>query len=257
MNQSKIAIVTGASRGLGAAIVTRLLQGGYQVYGLSRSKGEETSPNFHFIEIDLRAPENTRVIASRLIIEIAAQSPKEVILINNAGSADPYGCFGDLDFPLVTSVLNTNLLSTTVLMDLFIHHLQQMPARKTILNVSSQSAENPSAGGSIYCAAKSGIEMLTKAIALEQAKKKFPIFAVAFRPGLMDTELQASARALSIEKFPAAPRFRENFERGLLMDPKKVAIKIVSHIVEGDPKSGAIYDVKDFDENEKRIRFCM
>ncbi|MBX9767243.1 MAG: SDR family NAD(P)-dependent oxidoreductase [Bdellovibrionales bacterium] len=257
--KTKVAIITGASKGLGAGIAKALLHEGYQVYGLSRSEAQESSKHFLSISIDLRSPEDVQQKASDIFRKILAQEPTEVLLINNAGSADPYGCFGDLNFSLAQSVLNTNLISAMVFMNEFIRTFQDLAMRKTIINVSSQSAETPSEGGSVYCAAKSALEMLTKTIAIEQSQKQYPITTIAFRPGLMDTELQALARDLPVAKFPAALRFKDNYENGRLADPKEVATKFVTNLIFEKPKSGAIYDIKDFRgiSHYTRVPFCM
>lgn len=243
--QAKVAIITGASKGLGAECAKVLLDEGYRVFGLSRSKGVIGHPNFSFVFVDLRNPEAAQRTVADIFHEIREQTPSEVVLINNAGSADPYGCFGDLDFSLVHSVINTNLISAMLFMDTFIRKFQSIGIRKTIINVSSQSAESPSAGGSVYCAAKSALEMLTKTIAVEQLQKQNPITAVVWRPGLMDTELQAFARSLPVSKFPAAIRFQDNYEKGRLVAPREVARKLVMSLIFESPRSGGTYDVND------------
>jgi NAD(P)-dependent dehydrogenase (short-subunit alcohol dehydrogenase family) len=116
-----------------------------------------------------------------------------------------------------------------------------MPRR--VINVSSAAAQSALPGEAAYCAAKAGIEMLTRVLAAEQQAPSFR--AIAVRPGVMDTDMQAHARAQPPDVMPGAELLRELHREGRLIAPAAASSKIVTRLVLGEVEHGRIYSYRE------------
>lgn len=189
--EGKIAIVTGASRGIGAEIARALARNGAEVVGtyLSGSNHiqelqkeiEEEGGKLHAIQANLSEFEE----AEKLAAEVIAKFGKIDILINNAGITK------DRTFRKMTkadwdAVINVNLNgvfnSTKVVLN---QMLEQNYGR--IINISSIVGLAGAFGQTNYAATKAGILGFTKSLALETASKGITVNAVC--PGYIGTEM--------------------------------------------------------------------
>src|SRR5260221_14482747 len=92
------AIVTGISRGLGAALAAVLIARGYRVIGIGRTGNAALAgEQFHRVDCDLGAPARIAAIVGPALGALAAAKPATVTLINNAAVAWPVGRIGHLD----------------------------------------------------------------------------------------------------------------------------------------------------------------
>jgi 3-oxoacyl-[acyl-carrier protein] reductase len=189
------ALVTGASRGIGAAIARALARAGHEVVLNYRTQHEQAERVLSEIKaaggrallacFDVRDREATGAAIARLL---ADDEPIEV-LVNNAGIAkdNPFPAIPFADWEAVTR--------TTL--DGFYHVTQPlvMPMvrrrRGRIINISSISGVRGNRGQANYAAAKAGLIGATKSLAIELAKRRITVNAVA--PGLIDTEMLADA----------------------------------------------------------------
>ncbi len=198
------ALITGASRGIGAAVAKRLALAGHAVIVNYRSDkvgadevvaeiqqagGEAVAARF-----DVSDPEATRAAMSELLED---ERPIAV-LVNNAGITQ------DAAFPAMKKEQWRSVLSTSL--DGFFHvtHPLVMPMvqRKwgRIINMSSISALRGNRGQTNYAAAKAGILGATRSLALELAKKRITVNAVA--PGLIDTDMIESVPSVVTQQIP-------------------------------------------------------
>jgi 3-oxoacyl-[acyl-carrier protein] reductase len=189
------ALVTGASRGIGAAIARALARAGHEVVLNYRAQHERAELVRSEIEagggrallacFDVRDREATGAAIARLL---ADDEPIEV-LVNNAGIARD-NAFPSIPFADWEAVTRTTL-------DGFYHVTQPlvMPMvrrrRGRIINISSISGVRGNRGQTNYAAAKAGLIGATKSLAIELAKRNITVNAVA--PGLIDTEMVADA----------------------------------------------------------------
>ena len=114
---------------------------------------------------------------------------------------------------------------------------------RRVINVSSGAAQTALAGESVYCVAKAGMEMLTKALAVEQQAPGFR--AIAVRPGVIDTDMQVFARSQSKDVLPSVELFQGFHRDGRLVAPDVVAAKIVGRLVEDDVEHGRTYSYQE------------
>ena len=236
----KLAIITGGSRGLGAALVQLLKQDGYAIKELSRSGRTADS-----ITIDLAEPEQLCNGIAPQFKELATLSWEEVLFINNAGAIFPVGIVSNSSTDEVIRNININYTSAILLMRQFMKAFQSAACPKTIVNISSGAAISNIYGWSLYCGAKAGIEHFVRGVALEQKELPHPIKTLNIGPGIIDTDMQADIRSVSADDFPGVERFRAFKEDGDLRPPEVVA-QAIQTILESNQESGSRHNIQDF-----------
>ncbi|MEJ8568599.1 SDR family NAD(P)-dependent oxidoreductase [Elongatibacter sediminis] len=184
----KVAIVTGASRGLGRAAAVALAEQGVKVLAASRSRSELEQ---------LEAEFDGRIVAcacDMLERESVAALPKTVldefgrldIVVNNAGIA-PAGAFLDQDEAEWDRVMAVNVTAPAVLARTAGRHFVDTGAGK-IINIASTSGLLGKASLVSYSASKGALLQFTKALSAEWAAKGVQVNAIA--PGAFETEAQ-------------------------------------------------------------------
>ncbi|USG62311.1 SDR family oxidoreductase [Sneathiella marina] len=204
----QVILVTGASRGIGAAAAVELAKQGAKLCLSSRSAAA-CSDTLKIIKnaggeafaascdmSDYRAVE-------KLISDTMERYGRMDVLINNAGIVDPIG-------PIATSEPKEWAKNSSVNMlgvyhgtrAVLPHFLDQKSG--TIINISSGAAHGPMEGWSAYCSGKAAVYMLTRATALETESDGIRVFG--FAPGVVDTEMQVAIRASGINPVSQIPR---------------------------------------------------
>jgi benzil reductase ((S)-benzoin forming) len=245
----KYAIITGASKGLGASITKRLLQEGFGIFSISRSESQElrdlaTNSQLFYKHFscdlsDAKSLENTflTIIDNMKQVEIV----DELWVFNNAGVVEPIETVGNLDAASVELNIQINLLAPILISNLLIQHLNAF--NLTIVNVTSGAAERPIHGWSTYCSTKAAVNMFTQSTALEQKSANNHHSIIGFSPGIMDTDMQQTIRSSSKEAFHDIERFRSYKEEGLLRSTDSVACALIDLLLSGKIESGTIYNV--------------
>ncbi len=193
MNEKRVAIVTGASRGIGRAIAERLARDGRHVVGVARSidglagVGEAIAAAGGSFEPRACDIGDTKAFGE-LVEAVAEQHGRLDILVNNAGITKDGLMLrmSDEDFDLV---IQTNLKSTFVACRVAGRHMMRGRFGR-ICNLSSVSGINGNAGQANYAASKAGVIGLTKSIAKELGSKGVTANVVA--PGFIDTDMTAA-----------------------------------------------------------------
>lgn len=162
--ESKVAIVTGGARGIGAAIVTRLLTAGCEVTTCGRSVPDALPSvggrTARFVPCDVRDPAQAR----GLVDEAAAHHGRLDIVVNNAGGS-PQADAASASARFSDAILALNLMAPLHVAQAAYPHLKA--TNGSIVNIASVSATRPSPGTAIYGAAKAGLLSLTKSLAQE------------------------------------------------------------------------------------------
>lgn len=238
------AIVTGVSRGLGAALAGELLERGFTVLGIGRAsnpalKGER----YAFVRFDLADAARVDDAVTPALESLAERAPASVCLLNNAATAGPVGTLGRLAASEITSAVVVNLAAVVTLTNLFCRVFADPEMPRRVINVSSGAAQTALPGESVYCVAKAGMEMLTRALAAEQQAASFR--AITVRPGVIDTDMQVFARSQSPDVLPSVELFKGFHRDGRLVAPSVVASKIVARLVVGDVEHGRTYSYQE------------
>jgi benzil reductase ((S)-benzoin forming) len=238
------AIVTGVSRGLGAALAGDLLGRGFIVLGVGRTanRGLE-GERYRFAQIDLADPAAIDSLLAPALADLELVRPVSVCLLNNAATVDSIGMLGGLAASEIASALATNLTAAVALTNLFCHVFADSELPRRVINVSSGAADTALPGEAVYCVAKAGLEMLTRTLAAEQQGPAFR--AITLRPGVMDTDMQTFARSQPPDVLPVVDLFKSFQSEGRLVAPEVVARKVITRLVIGDVDHGRTYSYQE------------
>lgn len=233
-----LVIVTGGSKGLGAALCEEYQQRGWSVVEFSRS-----APHGFSVPLDL----SDTVTAERSFVQtfetLGSAESMEVVAFNNAAVLGPVGPVDGLAPEEIAMHVRTNILAAILFTRCVIRAFQHWGCPKTFVNISSGAAWKGSAGWSLYCASKAAMENFVRAVALEQSSRPHPIRAISVNPGVMDTGMQAGIRGTRSEDFPARERYVRLMEDGRLASPAVVAGEIAD-LVASRPEPGGSVSVR-------------
>lgn len=227
------AIVTGHSRGLGAAIAARLLEQGAQVLGIARSENAALAARFPQTfaqqKIDLADSDQLiRWLDSRALGAFIADA-KQVLLVNNAGLLAPVGAPAAQAPAAIARAINCNVGAALMLSAAAAKSVGSA-AELRILHISSGAGRNTIPGWSIYGAGKAALDHHARVVAAE-APAGLRICSLA--PGVIDTDMQAEIRGTPEANFPLRQKFEALKANGGLSTPEDCATSIVAHLLDG------------------------
>lgn len=213
--ERKVAIVTGASQGIGAGLVQGFRERGYRVVANSRSIKAGESADIVAVAGDIADP----AVAKRVVDTAIERFGRIDTLVNNAGIfiPKPFIEFTAEDYAAITSV---NLAG-------FFHISQRAAARMLtqgsghIVNITTTLVDQPMAG--VPCAltalTKGGLDAVTRSLAIEYADKGIRVNAVS--PGIIKTPMHAARDHAALAKLHPMQRLgevREIVEAVLYLD---------------------------------------
>lgn len=188
----KVAIITGASRGIGRAIAIELGKEGASVV-INYSKDEEGAKETlevlrelgvvaYAIKRDVSSFEGAEEIINKTLEHFG----KVDIVVNNA-SRSTLGLFMDATREDIEGLISTNLLGAMYLTKLAIPHM--LGKGGAVLNISSMWGEVGASCEVLYSTSKGGLNLFTKALAKEMAPSNVRVNAIA--PGVIDTKMNS------------------------------------------------------------------
>ncbi len=201
----KKAVVTGASRGIGAAIARTLAEGGAQVALVARSANAlrelaaELPHNAVIVEADLMTDEGWKK-AARESLEMLGHVD---ILVNNAGVSEAER-LGKMTPEGLDRTLNVNVRNLILLTDALVPSLAER--KGAIVNISSVSAFSGSTGQIAYSASKGAVNSFTRNASIDLGSKGVRINAVA--PGVIDDGMWKTAFDKGLDRDKTFERMR-------------------------------------------------
>jgi len=183
--KGKVALVTGASRGIGKEIAKIFAEAGADLAIASRkleglkAAAEEIEPSGQKV---LCVPTHAKNISDleNLVAKTTETYGRIDILVNNAATNPAMGAVVDTEEKIYDHILDTNLKGYFMLSKLA-GKIMQGQGGGTIINVSSAGGVSPAEGLGPYCISKAGINMLTKQMAMELGPDNIRVNAIAPR----------------------------------------------------------------------------
>ena len=189
--QQKTVIVTGASQGIGAAVVSLFLDRGYNVVGNSRNiETRNELPRADKLAV-VGGDIGQAATASRVVETAVKRFGRIDALVNNAGIfiVKPFTDYTPEDFKALSS---TNLDGFIFLTQLAIKQMLAQKSGGSVVSITTSLVDHPIAGftASVPMITKGGIDAISRSLAMEYAKQGIRVNTVA--PGIVDTPLHAN-----------------------------------------------------------------
>ncbi|MFK7962353.1 MAG: SDR family oxidoreductase [Burkholderiaceae bacterium] len=242
-------IITGHSKGLGAALTEAVLERGDHVLAISRS-GHEALAGHDRLTEQLLDLSDSQVVCDWLETGSLAAflaGAKRAVLINNAGVVEPIGPPGVQGASNIALAVSLNVSAPLMFCDAFVRITAgaAMPdlTDRRVVHISSGAARNAYAGWSVYCATKAALDHHARAVVADNIAN---LSIESLAPGVIDTQMQAQIRATSTDRFPAKERFEAMKRDGALASAQASAQVIVKHLYSNQFGQETASDVRQF-----------
>jgi NAD(P)-dependent dehydrogenase (short-subunit alcohol dehydrogenase family) len=214
----KVAVITGASRGLGAALAESWAAQGVRLALCSRSAPALASGDDVMTEtLDVRDEQAVEAFTRKVEERFGGID----LWVNNAGVLEPMSPIRDTPVEAFREHIEINLVGVFLCTRAYVNHLRRRSAEGVLINISSGAARHGHAGLAAYCAGKAGVDRLADCVQLEEEDSGLRVYSVA--PGVIDTDMQEKIRAQPVEVLPSADRFREMKRENTFNTPGFVA----------------------------------
>jgi NAD(P)-dependent dehydrogenase (short-subunit alcohol dehydrogenase family) len=237
--RGRVAVVTGASRGLGAGLAARFAEAGLTL-GLAARTRPEPPPGARGLTVEVDVADAGEV--DRFCAEVVDRFGRIDLWVNNAGLLEPITPLRDADPLAVRANVEVNVLGVMHGSASFARHVRSRSGGGVLVNITSGAASSPYAGWAAYCGSKAAVDQVTRVVALEEAEAGLRAHAVA--PGVVDTDMQAAIRATPADRFPAVERFQDLARDDAFNSPAWVADHILA-LAFGDGGSEVVQRVPD------------
>lgn len=236
-------VVTGTTQGLGRALAERIAQDPDNELVAFARAATGPVPGGMRIELDVGDTAALERACDAFERHIAGRRYAKAVLVNNAGIIAPVGPLEQVDARDIERNLVVNLVAPMLLMRRFLAATREVPLRR-IINVSSGAARRPIFGWSAYCAAKAGLDMASRTVALEAETRGIAIEVSSLAPGVIDTGMQETVRGASAEDFADVEKFRAMKAEGALRPAGDVAADILRLEAEGKLRGDVVQDLR-------------
>lgn len=182
----RVAVVTGASSGIGAAAVEALAMDGWKVIAaarrLDRLEKVASANGGIAVQLDVTDQDSVDNFAARV-----AEVGRVDLLVNNAGGAKGLERLLDTDLEHWEWMYNTNVLGTVRVTKALLPMLRES-GDGLVINIGSKAALDPYVNGSGYNAAKFGLKALTRVLRIEEIADGHPVRVTEIDPGRVATD---------------------------------------------------------------------
>lgn len=207
MTSHRVALVTGASRGIGAATALALARRG--ISSVLAVRNPEAAKDVaiavrnigvscHIAACDVSDYESVRDCVKRTLDECGRLD----IVINNAGQVDPQAPLAQTDPSEWARAISVNLIGPYNVLHAAMPELLRREG--VIVNLSTGAAHTPREGWSAYCTSKAGLLMLSRSVLSEYGKHGLSVYSL--QPGLVDTEMQKRIRGVGVNEISRIPQ---------------------------------------------------
>jgi NAD(P)-dependent dehydrogenase (short-subunit alcohol dehydrogenase family) len=248
----ELVILTGASRGLGRAMAERLLAADRLLLTISRRPdpslerpAKERGAALEQWSLDLAHDVGAAARLEAWLRRQDAAHLRAATLINNAGLLGRVGPLQEADADSIAAALRVGLEAPAVLAGAFLRATDGWSVPRKVLNISSGAGRRAIAGWSVYCAAKAGLDHLSRVMAEDEARRPNGAKVVSLAPGVIDTDMQGEIRSADAAGFPDQPRFMELKASGQLAPADDAAARVLAYLARPDFGANPVADVRD------------
>lgn len=204
---ARVALVTGASQGIGAATAIALGKRGIDTVLAVRSPAAAEAAADAVRALGVRCSIEACDVSDYRAVERCVAATLEGfgrldIVVNNAGQVDPQAPIGETDPAAWVRAVTVNLAGPYHLIRAALPAL--LERRGAVVNVSTGAAHTPRDGWSAYCSSKAGLFMLSRSLVAEYGRQGLSVFSL--QPGLVDTSMQARIRSAGTNEISRIPQ---------------------------------------------------
>ena len=246
-----LTIITGASRGLGAAMAVQLLNPNAHLICISRSSNKrlpalasQSGATLEQWSLDLADGASAAQRLSQWLAEQPADRFTDATLINNAGVISALVPLHSADPADLARALRVGLEAPLQLSAAFLGGTRGWAGARKVLNISSGLGRRAMASSSAYCAAKAGMDHFTRCVALDEAAVPNGAKVCSLAPGVIDTSMQDQLRAADAAQFPDRAVFEELHAQGQLSSVADAARQVLAFLARPDFGDNPIGDVR-------------
>jgi NAD(P)-dependent dehydrogenase (short-subunit alcohol dehydrogenase family) len=227
-------IITGVSRGLGAALFDEFDAAGDRILAVGRrfTDSQYATERANQRRIRLRPADLAHPASLPPASELASfvHDATDMVLVHNAAVVGAVGAIGTLTPEQIQLAVAVNFTAPMLLTNALLGAgaLNQSGRSVTVLYISAEAARRPVGGWSVYGATKRGGEAFVESLAAQHAGDA-RMRVISLDPGAMDTQLQADVRGYAGRDiyFPERDRYTDLHQRGALIPPAHAAKQII------------------------------
>jgi len=230
--------ISGASGGIGQAMVETMPWDGARVIGISRRE----APGTEHLPANLADPTSWPVVGDSFRRELQGFDGDRVVFVHAAGTIDPIGYAGEVATDAYSANVVLNSAVPQVLGHLFLAAVRNVSARRHLVMLTSGAAKSVYEGWTSYGAGKAAIDQWVRDAGAEQdTRGGVQVLSVA--PGTVDTGMQERLRRIDERSFPMRQKFLDLHAAGKLTDPAEVAVSIWS-LLDRSLDNGSVVDLR-------------
>ncbi|MCW5649042.1 MAG: SDR family NAD(P)-dependent oxidoreductase [Ramlibacter sp.] len=252
MTSHHLTILTGASRGMGLAMASQLLDAGHHLLCISRKTSDALDAQARAAGLpceqwsqDLARAESAAALLATWLKAQDDGALASVTLINNAGLLPRIAPLPDISGADLVEALRVDLEAPMLLTSAFLGATAGWTCPRKVLNISSGLGRRAMASQAAYCAAKAGMDHFSRCVALEEATRPHGARICSLAPGVIDTDMQVQLRGAEASAFPDIGNFIGLKDKGLLSSPDEAAARVLAWLSRPDFGVEPVADVRD------------
>ncbi len=244
-------ILSGTSRGMGAAMATQLLSPAHRLLCIARHDNPTLAARAQRLDapliqwrLDLADGASAADQLAAWLSQQDGRAFKTATLINNAGVILGIAPLRAVKRDDLATSIRVGLEAPLLLTSAFLHGTREWPGKRRVLNISSGLGRRPMASQAAYCAAKAGLDHFTRCVALEEASQPNGAAVCSLAPGVIDTDMQQQLRSAALADFPDQADFAALQANGALSSPADAAARVLAWLERPDFGANPVADIR-------------